>query len=575
MTSVAPTGEPIGLLIRNSTRLQIGNYRSEVQYDMVNLLASRGFAPRVYDEQGTSGSNLSTRKVTLRMLDDVDRGELRGIAAEDIKRLTRDEFGIDGAQIAKRLSRAGAILVTRDNTYDLTLESDITAFQIQCLMSGIEWRGIRNTFWSGLVKAWEKGPLFLRPAIGYCSEYVNVEGRSRPVARPARNTAHAQVMVELIEAFDSCTTLAGVVRRLNERGVKRPAVTYRGEPFTGWTVQGLRYMLHNPIYTGVFSMGGNETRAGKRRSVIWRRLAADGSGGIRTFTHVVPELAYWAPSKARAWRAKFEWKHAEPKRRERKYPHALLGMLECYGCGSLMIGNGPHGYVCGKHLDCPHAQKTNERVVVVLLRTVLADTLSRVGDLARLAEQELGSDRPSDDALRLAALEQRSQEVALLCREHPSKVLAIQLEDMEGEMNSLRERIADEQAEREQQADLRLRLRVLQDRPLDVFERLTPAEQARFYTLLFRRVRIGSEGRAGARRWWLEAYVPVFDDVVVHVGRERSAIARVMPFAQARKLGQDDPLIIDGSTVVSMDCPATMASYLSSLSTLSGALLAA
>jgi hypothetical protein len=42
----------IGLIIRNSTVRQVGNYRSESQLDLARRLEARGYAVRAYDEQG-------------------------------------------------------------------------------------------------------------------------------------------------------------------------------------------------------------------------------------------------------------------------------------------------------------------------------------------------------------------------------------------------------------------------------------------------------------------------------------------------------------------------------------------
>src|SRR5713226_7967108 len=97
----------IGLIIRKSTVRQVGNYRSESQAELAERLEARGYAVRAYDEQGTSGADLAKRKVATQMLDDLKRGVIQGIAAYDVKRLTRDEFGIDGGTIARRIVEAG------------------------------------------------------------------------------------------------------------------------------------------------------------------------------------------------------------------------------------------------------------------------------------------------------------------------------------------------------------------------------------------------------------------------------------------------------------------------------------
>src|SRR5262252_373400 len=155
----------IGLTIRNSTARQIGNYRSEVQGDLAARIQERGYSVRIYDEQGTSGADLSKRKIALGMLEDLRTGVIHGIGALDVKRLTRDEFGVDGALIARRIVEAGGRFHTWDREYNLRLEDDLLQFQF--LISGIDVRNIRNTFWSGIFKKLEKEPVYMKTPLGY------------------------------------------------------------------------------------------------------------------------------------------------------------------------------------------------------------------------------------------------------------------------------------------------------------------------------------------------------------------------------------------------------------------------
>src|SRR5258708_3683427 len=157
----------IGLIIRNSTARQVGNYRSESQADLAQRLEARGYAVRAYDEQGTSGADLAKRRVATQMLEDLKCGEIHGIAAYDVKRLTRDEFGIDGGTIARRIVESGGRFITWDKEYDLRNDDDLLQSQFQCFIAGIDWRNIRNTMWSGIFKKVEREPMFLNPPIGY------------------------------------------------------------------------------------------------------------------------------------------------------------------------------------------------------------------------------------------------------------------------------------------------------------------------------------------------------------------------------------------------------------------------
>src|SRR5215471_5299708 len=201
----------IGLTIRNSTVRQVGNFRAEAQLDMGPLLEARGYTVRIYDEQGTSGKDLSKRKVALQMLEDLRQGDIQGIGAYDVKRLTRDEFGIDGGTIARRIVEAGGLFVTKDREYDLRNDDDLLQFQFQCFIAGIDWRNIRNTMWSGIFKRVEQEPMFLKPPLGYMTVHALGDRPGRTVKRPAKNPEHAAAMVQLEQAFDECTSLREVV----------------------------------------------------------------------------------------------------------------------------------------------------------------------------------------------------------------------------------------------------------------------------------------------------------------------------------------------------------------------------
>jgi DNA invertase Pin-like site-specific DNA recombinase len=108
------SSDTINLLVRNSGKVQVGNYRSEVQFDMRARIESLGYTVRVFDEQGTSGKDLSARDEAMAALAEVANGETCGIGVLDIKRATRDEDAMDARTIKQVLRRARGILITRD-----------------------------------------------------------------------------------------------------------------------------------------------------------------------------------------------------------------------------------------------------------------------------------------------------------------------------------------------------------------------------------------------------------------------------------------------------------------------------
>src|SRR5579859_7006600 len=72
----------VGVYVRNSTRAQIGNPRSEWQMDLVPYVEGMGYAVRVYQEWGVSGTTLAQRPKANSMLGDLQAGRIQGIAVE-------------------------------------------------------------------------------------------------------------------------------------------------------------------------------------------------------------------------------------------------------------------------------------------------------------------------------------------------------------------------------------------------------------------------------------------------------------------------------------------------------------
>jgi DNA invertase Pin-like site-specific DNA recombinase len=508
----------IGLIIRNSTSRQVGNYRAESQAELAERLQARGYAVRAYDEQGVSGADLAKRKVATQMLDDLKRGAIQGIAAYDVKRLTRDEFGVDGGTMARRIVEAGGRFITWDKEYDLRNDDDLLQFQFQCFIAGIDWRNIRNTMWSGIFKRVEQEPMFLKPPIGYMTVHALGDRLGRTTKRPAKNPEHTAAMVQLEQAFDECSSLREVVLRLTAAGVQRPAFHGRGGDTTVWSVQTLRYMLKNPIYVGTFVFGRfGDTRG---RSTVWNKFAIDQDGSYREFVHHVPELAYWEPARMRRWQRKFG-RGTGSRTRQRLHPHPLAGVVQCNSCGQRMTGSGKDTYACpasntgGTRKDgqvCQQPQWLDGRIAMALLRTVLPGVMFSARELATEAIRQTGDRQPSLAEQRLAYLEERAARIAdeYVEMDTPSEALKRKLQEIQRDINGLRDQVSEEQDERLADQQLAAGLQTLLGEPLKLFDTLPNEKQARIYQILFQQVRISYTGRGAGRCWRLLEYAPTF-----------------------------------------------------------------
>jgi hypothetical protein len=124
-TEISSKSLVIGVYVRNSTRAQVGNPRSEWQMDMVAHVQNLGFSTRVYEEWGVPGTTLARRPKLNELLIDLQAGKVHGIAVAELSRLTRDTRGVDPAFIAYLLKRyATGRLITFGHSFDLRRTDD-------------------------------------------------------------------------------------------------------------------------------------------------------------------------------------------------------------------------------------------------------------------------------------------------------------------------------------------------------------------------------------------------------------------------------------------------------------------
>ena len=445
------------------------------------------------------------------MLDDLRHGRIGGIGALDVKRLTRDEFGIDGETIAQRIVEAGGLFATWERDYDLRDDYDLRQFQFQCFIAGIEWRNIRDTLWSGIFKKLSASPCTcVRRSATYRSAQPGSGGRV--VRRVAKNPEHAELMGELERLFEASDSLSQMARQLNVYGPRRPAFRGRGGITTHWSVQSLRYLLRNSIYTGVFTFGSRL----KQRSTVWRRFATDPqTGEPKDFRQHVPELAYWSSAQVCRWRSKFDYR-GSIRAVESRHPHPLSGVLECLACGQPMVARGPRTYACSalgtlrgrKSVLCTDPQALSGNVAAQLMRQELPRAIFDAQAVAAVLRAQQRQQAISPAAQRLAFLEDRAKWISdqLWNSERPSPSLIAGLAEVDSEVADLRNHVAEEKTAADNDAELAAMSQILLEAPFDAFDELPWQQQHRIYRLLYASVRIETEGGGFSRRWRLRQY---------------------------------------------------------------------
>lgn len=394
----------IGVIVRNSTYAQVGNYRSEVQaVDLPKRCEALGYRWRIYDEQGTSGKSLSAREQTQRALEDLRGGSIHGIGVLDVKRATRDEDCMDGRLIKQAVKQVRGILVTRDKVYDFRNKSDARLWDIQALQAGWEWRDIRDTTWDGIMKRAEKGgdELMLRavPPPGYRLEINGYRKSGMPIRTPSKNPDEEELVAYIWQLFDELPSLNSVIQRLNSEG--RPRPMRRRDGTRPWDGMDLRRMLDNPLYKGVIAFGRRREQA---------RRAGEMSDVMDEFTpseHYVPELAYVSHSTWERLSQKFKRTRGTGSKRAGSVAseHTLSGLLRCPRCGEALVGAGATGYTCRRSILglCP-GFRILDSYAEEQVCAILDDVLRKI-NLPENYEQALAQTDQGKNAARRSELE--------------------------------------------------------------------------------------------------------------------------------------------------------------------------
>jgi hypothetical protein len=512
-----PAGELEGLRIlcgvRVSTAHQTENWSVSAQEGLAGKLEAMGATVVPFDEQAISGTDLNKRKLLLEMLDRLDKGLADGLAYYDVKRLTRNPWGIDAGVIARRLVAQRAVFVTNARTFRLWQESDLLAFQFECLLAGIEVRSIRDTFWRGIFKRAETEMMHMgKAAIGYRVRHEverKSNGREYDHKSIEKDPLQAEMMATMIQLLDECHSLGEVCRRLNRAGYLLTARgQHRGQRIVPWKPHTLRRMFENPLYSGTFTFG----RFSRRRSPIWEEHR------FTHFDHAVPELAYWTRSQVLRWRDKFKPTGSfVPQSRARKYVRGLIGVLACAECGRPMVSAGRLGYQCRAANNepglCPRPQVLGEAPALRELRRLLPKLLPSQADVEE-GKRRHGIDRGRIVELeaRVAVLEteQARDTEAWMAMSTKPVMLTRALEERERELVAAQAAL--ERAREEASAGEEEMLRILEQIPAqEAFDKLA-TDQARMavYRRLVSDVRIRGEGIARQRRWNVVSYRPKY-----------------------------------------------------------------
>jgi DNA invertase Pin-like site-specific DNA recombinase len=371
---------------------------------------------------GLSGASAAQRSGFKELVGRVGLSEIGLILSIDVTRLARNCS--DWYPLLDICGLRGCLIADRDGVYDPGSANGRLLLGLKGTISELELHTIRSRLTAGLLAKAERGELALTLPIGFMRDPSGVVVRDP-------NMAVQERLRLVFEMFLKLSTVAKVMRMLNERGLDLPRRDRHGDLcWTRATVSSVAAILKNPAYAGAFVYGRTRMRSVAREGAS----RAKAPRPIEEWRIVVkdryPAYIDW-PTYERI-RAVIRDNRAEYMRtKTRGAPRdgdlLLHGIAWCARCGHKMYVRykGGGAYVCN-HLrsteglpNCQHIRAARiDAAVSDAFLTALApaelDALSR----ARRTQMQM------DTALRASAERQleRKQYAAALAERQFNKV---------------------------------------------------------------------------------------------------------------------------------------------------------
>jgi len=348
--------------VRQSTAAQILEHTESTkrQYGLVEraqaLGWSRGAIEVIDEDQGKSGASARGRDGFARLVDAVVKGEAGAILAVEVSRLSRSSE--DWRRLLELCGVAGVAVIDEQAIYDPSDPDDKLLLDLKGTMSEAElhWLGLR-LMGARRQKA-RRGELSFHPPTGY----VWTDGGF--ALDP--DEAVVRAIRVLFERFRVEPSVWALQRWANEQGLQIPTRSTYADGTTEVTWKPARasrlyWMLHNPIYAGVYAYGRcsavEEIVDGKVRRVM--RRAHDPSKWLVVKEGAHPGYITWQEylQNQDTMRQNMT-RMGSPHRGAPREGRALLnGLLVCGRCGRRMTASY-HGrdqtsftYVCAGDRD--------------------------------------------------------------------------------------------------------------------------------------------------------------------------------------------------------------------------------
>lgn len=267
-----------------------------------------------------SGETISDRPVMIKLLEDIEKGEIEAVVVIEPQRLSRGSFG-DIDVIVNTFRYTNTLVITPTKHYDLNNKFDRKYFEQELLRGNDYLEYIKEILSRGRKRSVEEG-LYIasKPPYGYDKLKLK-KGYTLTPNKDAESVRY------IFEKFNEGLGTTELAKHLIELGVK-------SQTGKQWTPAMVRNILTSDLYIGVLTYGRRETKKVMKGGQItasrpWNKEDYIKSVGLHPplITNEVFETAQEL-LKSRA---------GKTIRKDRTIKNPLAGLVKCRFCGSNMV----------------------------------------------------------------------------------------------------------------------------------------------------------------------------------------------------------------------------------------------
>lgn len=321
-------------MIKKKIIIYLRKSRTDNQFESVNEVLSRheqmlqDYCMRVFEEpipqsniyrEVVSGETICDRPVMIKLLEDIEKGDIEAVVVIEPQRLSRGSFG-DIDKIVNAFKYTNTKIITPTKTYDLNEKFDRKYFEQELLRGNDYLEYVKEILVRGRKKSVEDG-LYIasKPPYGYDKLKLK-KGYTLVPNKDADSVRY------IFQKFNEGLGTTELAKHLTEIGIK-------SQTGRQWTPAMVRNIITSDIYIGVLTYGRREVKRTMKDGQIihskpWNKEDYIKSKGLheQIISKEVFEEAQ-ALLKSRA---------GKQVRKDRSLKNPLAGLIKCKLCGTNM-----------------------------------------------------------------------------------------------------------------------------------------------------------------------------------------------------------------------------------------------